>query len=123
MEPEHASTPGATRLSRACRTCQLIAAVVYLILYKPPDCVPKLTYITNSCLPQEPRQGKVGAGVCWHGLGLSWKLSWSPNGPVLQEIRACLENRPVYGSLLSEVHHRKNDVYGPVHEPRQARFS
>ena len=32
MRPERASTPSDTRMSRACRTCQFITAVVYLSL-------------------------------------------------------------------------------------------
>ena len=31
--------------------------------------------------------------VYWHGVGLTHKLWWSPNGPVLPEIRACRVHR------------------------------
>ena len=107
MEPERASTAGDTRLSRLCYECQLITAVVYLSLDTPPGRVSKLTYIIAACLPQESRPGRLGAGVCWHGLRLSWKLSWRPNGPALQTMRACLVRWSVYAGLFLEVHHRK----------------
>ena len=57
MEPERASTPGDTRLSRGRRTCQFITAVVFYSLDTPPGRAYKLTYITAACLPQAPRQG------------------------------------------------------------------
>ena len=52
-------------------------------------------------LPRAPRPDKSR-----HGLGLSCKPSWGPNGPVLQEKRACLAHRPVYASLLPAVNLR-----------------
>ena len=40
--------------------------------------------------PQGPRTGPQPTGAWGHGLALLWNLSWSPNGPVRQEIRARL---------------------------------
>ena len=123
-------------MSSACFACQFHTAVVYTSL-DTEAVVSKLVYTTADCLPHASRPGKVGAGVCGHGLGFSWKLSWSPNRPVLQTIPACLVHipympvffpmvtgstsndtclpraQPVYGSLFSRVHHRKKTgMYG-----------
>ena len=81
---------------------------VFKLRYRS-GCVSRVVYTTAACLPHAPCPGKVGAGVCWHGLGLSWKVSWSTDGPVLQEIRVCLVHRPVDDSFCSEVHHRQKN--------------
>ena len=61
------------------------------------------------------------AGECWRGLELSRKLSWSPNGLVLQEIWAYRVYRRLYpfvpggvfklkystgGVFTASIHHR-----------------
>ena len=57
-------------MSRACRTCQFISAVVYTSLGREAVVSKQSVYTTSACLPHAPSPGKVGAGVCWHGLGL-----------------------------------------------------
>ena len=103
VEPKRASTTGDTRLPRAQAVCASLLQVVYLRLVTRPGVCLRLN-TPPPLVPHAPRTGKVRASVCWHGLGLSWKLSWSPNGPALQEIRACLLHRPVHGSLLRVVY-------------------
>ena len=78
-------------------------------------------YTTTVCLPHAPRPRKEGASVRWRGLGLSWKVSWNIDRPVLQEIRVCLLHRPVGYCLFTEAHDReKTEMYDPCR--RQARI-
>ena len=46
-----------------------------------------LQYTADARSPHVPRTGKGVAGARVHGLGLSWKLSCSPNYPVLYSRR------------------------------------
>ena len=50
-----------------------------------------LIYTTGARSPHTPPAYQKTAGICRHGLGVSWKLSWSRNGPVIQELWAPLE--------------------------------
>ena len=47
-------------------------------------------YTTAVRSPHGPRTGQYLTGARGHGLGLSWKLSRTANGPVGQEIDAHL---------------------------------
>ena len=68
-------------------------------------------YTTGARSPHTPRADQITAGVCRHGLGLSWKLLWSRNGPVFQELWAplkyCAICRPVvHIATYPYIHHR-----------------
>ena len=112
MEPERVSIPGNTRMSKACRTCQFITAVVHTSL--DTEAVVYLSLcVHHRCLFAERTSSgqRRSRCVCWHGL--SWKVSRSTDGPAVQEIRVCFVHRPVDDSLFSEVHYReKTDMYG-----------
>ena len=63
------------------------------MLNAPPPPVGYLVhawYTTDVLSPHGPRTGQDLTGARGHGLGRSWKLSWSANGPVGQEIDAYL---------------------------------
>ena len=86
-EPKRAITRGDTRSPRARVACVSFFPVVYVSSDAPLVVYFSREY-TAARSPHVPRTGKVRAGARVHGLGLSWKLSWSPNELVLQEIRA-----------------------------------
>ena len=98
-----------------------ITGGVYNRLYTPPAlvrrthlgwrCIQAPIYTTGACSPHTPRVVQKIAGGCRHGLGISWKLSWSRNGPVFQELWAPLKHfgicRPVvYMATHPCIHHR-----------------
>ena len=82
--------------------CAICRSVVYIATSPYTHhrwCIQALIYTTGARSPHTPRAVQKTSGVSRHGLGLSWKLSWSRNGPVFQEFRAplsyCAICRPV----------------------------
>ena len=69
-----------------------------------------LIYITDDRSLHTPRAVRNTSGVCRHGLGLSWNLSWSRNRPVFRELwtppnYCAMRGSVIYMATYPCIHH------------------